>query len=78
MNQDIDWKQELLESGRFNKFQEKLLKDGAKNYMQGIYLGYLYSRWRKLKGLNLKDPIENKGQLQSSFKEFARKIKLIK
>mgnify|MGYP001282008139 FL=1 len=78
MNQDIDWKQELLESGRFNKFQEKLLKDGAKNYMQGIYLGYLYSRWRKLKGLNLTDPIENKGQLQSSFKEFARKIKLIK
>ena len=78
MNQDIDWKQELLESGRFNKFQEKLLKDGAKNYMQGIYLGYLYSRWRKLKGLNLADPIENKGQLQSSFKEFARKIKLIK
>ena len=78
MSQDIDWKQELLESGRFNKFQEKLLKDGAKNYMQGIYLGYLYSRWRKLKGLNLTDPIENKGQLQSSFKEFARKIKLIK
>ena len=78
MIQDIDWKQELLESGRFNKFQEKLLKDGAKNYMQGIYLGYLYSRWRKLKGLNLTDPIENKGQLQSSFKEFARKIKLIK
>ena len=78
MNEDIDWKQELLESGRFNKFQEKLLKDGAKNYMQGIYLGYLYSRWRKLKGLNLTDPIENKGQLQSSFKEFARKIKLIK
>ena len=78
MNQDFDWKQELLESGRFNKFQEKLLKDGAKNYMQGIYLGYLYSRWRKLKGLNLTDPIENKGQLQSSFKEFARKIKLIK
>ena len=78
MNQDIDWKQELLESGRFNKFQEKLLKDGAKSYMQSIYLGYLYGRWKKLKGLNLTDPIENKGQLQSSFKEFARKIKLIK
>ena len=78
MNQDIDWKQELLESGRFNKFQEKLLKDGAKTYMQSIYLGFLYGRWKKLKGLNLKDPIENKGQLQSSFKEFARKIKLIK
>ena len=66
----IDWKQELLESGNFNKFQEKLLKNGAKNLMQGFYLGALYTRWRKLKGLNLNDPKENTGQMQSSFKEF--------
>lgn len=31
----IDWKKELLESQKFNKFQEKLLKDGAKSFMQG-------------------------------------------
>ncbi len=66
-----DWKQELLESGNFNKFQEKLLTNGPKTYMQSIYLGYLYGRWKKLKGLNLNDPIENKGQLQSSFKKFS-------
>ena len=68
---EIDWKQELLESGRFNKFQEKLLKNGAKNFMQGIYLGYLYNRYRKLKGLNINDPKENTGQMQSNYKEWS-------
>ena len=72
--EQINWKKELLESGNFNKFQRNLLENGAKNYMQGIYMGYLYSRWKKLKGLNLQDPQENKGQLRSSFKEFAKKI----
>ena len=71
----IDWKQELLESGNFNRFQEKLLKNGAKNLMQGFYLGALYTRWRKLKGLNLNDPKENTGQMQSSFKEFSDNVK---
>ena len=68
---EIDWKQELLESGRFNKFQEKLLKNGAKNFMQAIYLGYLYNRYRKLKGMNINDPKENTGQLQSNYKEWS-------
>ncbi len=68
----IDWKQEVLESGNFNKFQEKLLKNGAKNFMQAIYLGYLYNRYRKLKGLNINDPKENTGQLQSSYKEWSK------
>ena len=39
--------------------------------MQGIYLGYLYNRYRKLKGLNINDPKENKGQLQSNYKEWS-------
>ena len=70
-----DWKQELLESQSFNKFQEKLLKNGAKSFMQSVYLGYLYTRWRKLKGLNLNDPKENTGQMQSSFKDFSGNVK---
>ena len=75
MKEEIDWKRELLESKKFNnKFSKNILENGAKNYMQGIYMGYLYSRWRKLKGLNINDPVENKGQLQSSFKEFAKKL----
>ena len=75
---EIDWKQELLESGRFNKFQEKLLKNGAKNFMQGIYLGYLYNRYRKLKGMNINDPKENTGQLQSNYKEWSESSQQLK
>ena len=43
----IDWKKELLESGRFkNDFERNLLENGAKNFIpQGIYLGLMYSRW---------------------------------
>ena len=76
MTKEIDWKKELLESGRFNsKFQTNLLENGAKNFMQGIYLGYMYSRWRKIRGLDKDDPKENTGQLQSSFQEFEGKVK---
>ena len=50
MKEEIEWNNELLESGRFNdKFQKNLLKDGAKNYMQEIYMGYMYNRWRKIR-----------------------------
>jgi len=76
MTEKINWQKELLESRKFNdKFSKSLLEHGAKNFMQGIYLGYMYSRWRKLKGLNLNDPKENSGQMQSTFKEFEKKIK---
>ena len=60
MKEEIDWKKELLESGRFNdKFRKNLLEDGAMNFMQGIYLGYMYSRWRKIRGVDKYDPVEN-------------------
>ena len=76
MKEEIDWKKELLESGRFNnQFSKDLLENGAKNFMQGIYLGYMYSRWRKIRGLDEDNPLENKGQMQSSYKEFETKIK---
>jgi len=76
MKEEIDWKKELLESGRFNdQFSKDLLENGAKNFMQDIYLGYMYSRWRKIKGMDKEDLVENKGQMQSSFKDFEKKIK---
>ena len=76
MKEEIDWKEELLESGRFNdQFSKGLLENGAKNFMQGIYLGYMYSRWRKIRGLDKDDPIENKGQMQSSLGKFFRGTK---
>ena len=76
MTEKINWQKELLESRKFNdKFSKNLLENGAKNFMQGIYLGYMYSRWRKIRGLDNDDPIENKGQMQSSLKDFEKKIK---
>ena len=76
MAEKINWQNELLESGKFNdKFSKNLLEHGAKNFMQGIYLGYIYSRWRKIRDLEKDDPDENRSQLQSSFKEFEKGIK---
>ena len=76
MTEKINWQKEWIESGRFNdKFSKNLLEHGAKNFMQGIYLGYMYSRWRKIRGLDKNDPIENTGQMQSSFEDFGKKIK---
>tara|TARA_B100001989_G_scaffold47295_1_gene30259 strand:- start:1508 stop:1738 length:231 start_codon:yes stop_codon:yes gene_type:complete len=76
MKEKINWQQELIESGKFNdKFSKNLLEHGAKNFMQGIYLGYMYSRWREIRGLDKDDLVENKGQMQSSYKDFENKIK---
>ena len=56
MKEEIDWKKELLESKKFNnKFSKNILENGAKNYMQEIYMGYMYSRWKKIRGLNFPD-----------------------
>ena len=64
MTEKINWQKELLESRKFNnKFSKSLLDYGAKNFMQGIYLGYMYSRWRKIRGLDKDDTVENKGQM---------------
>ena len=62
MKEEIDWKKEIIESRRFNsKFQKNLLEDGANNFMQGIYLGYMYSRWKKIRSLDKDDPLGTKG-----------------
>ena len=69
-----NWQRELLESGKFNdKFSKNLLELGARNFMQEIYLGYMYSRWRKIRGFDKDDPRENSDQMQSLFKEFKKK-----
>ena len=71
MTEKINWQKEILESRNFNdQFSENLLAHSAKNFMQGIFLGYMYSRWRKIRGLDKYDPGENAGHMQSSFKSF--------
>ena len=76
MKEYINWQQEILASVKFNnKFSRNLLENGAKNYMHVIYLGYMYSRWRKMRVLDNDDLKENKGRMQSSFRDFEKKIK---
>ena len=43
--------------------------------MQDIYIGYMYARWRNMRSLDKDDPKENIGLIQSSFKEFQKRIK---
>ena len=69
MEHNNNWKEELLASATFNAKERNLLKNGAKSLTDSWYLGALYLRWKKLKGLHQKNTVENKGQLQSSFKE---------
>ena len=50
MKEEIDWKKELLESKKLNnQFSKNILENGAKNYMQEIYMGYMYQRWKMIR-----------------------------
>ena len=50
MKEEINWQKEILASKKFNdKFSRNLLEKGAKNYMQEIYMGYMYNRFRKIR-----------------------------
>ena len=74
MKGKINWQKELIESRKFNnKFSKIFLENGAKNFMQGIYLGYMYSRWRKIRGLDKDDPVENTGQMYHHSKSLRKK-----
>ena len=68
-----NWKEEFFDSQNLNKKESNLLKNGAKSLTDSWLLQSLYVRWKRLKGYKDSD-IENKGQFQSSFKEFDRKI----
>ena len=71
MIEEIDWKQELLDSANFNCKQEKILKNGAKSLTDSWILGALYTRWKKLKGIR---PDPETPDCSSSFQEWNKKI----
>ena len=59
MIKKINWHKDLLESRRLNdQLSKGLLENGSKNFMQGVYLGYMYYRWRKIRDLDKDDPVE--------------------
>ena len=70
MTEKIDWKKELLDSEKFNKKQENLLKNGAKSLTNRWLLGVLYTRWKKLKDIR-EQPSRD---CSSSFQEWNKKI----
>ena len=49
MTEKIDWKEELLDSAKFNEKQKNLLKHGAKSLTDTWLVGALYTRWKKMK-----------------------------
>ena len=71
MKEQIDWKQELLDSANFNGKQEKILKHGPKSLTDSWFLGALYTRWKKLKGIK---PDPEPPDCQSSFLEWEKRL----
>ena len=71
---DSNWKEEYKQYTTNKRYLE-LLENGAKSISQGWILGALYNKWKRIKGYDKYDPIENKGQLQSSFKDWESKIR---
>jgi len=69
---DSNWREEYKSYTR-NKMELDLLEHGPKSLSQSWHLQALYSNWKKMKGYNEFDPKENKGQMQSSLKEFFEK-----
>ena len=73
MKEEIDWKKELLESGKFNnKFSKNILENGSKNYMKKIHMRYMYNRWRKIRNLISNTPQKVVHQIILSFNRLRR------
>ena len=71
MSEEINWREELLESANFNGKQERILREGPRSLVDSWILGALYSRWKKLSGYR-EPPFPN---CQSSFQEFNKKVR---
>ena len=71
---DSNWREEY-KSYTTNKRYIELLENGPKQLSQAWVLQALYNEWKKIKGYDKLDPKENKGQLQSSMKDFFQKQK---
>ena len=72
MTEQIDWKQKILDSTKFNTQQENLLKKGAKSLTNTWLLGVLYTRWKKLKGIR-KQPSPD---YSSNFRSGIKKVRM--
>ena len=71
---DSNWREDYKQYTS-NKRHLELLENGPKQLSQAWVLQALYNEWIKIKGYDKLDPKENKGQLQSSMKDFFQKQK---
>ena len=71
---DSNWREEYKQYTSNKRYLE-LLENGPKQLSQAWVLQALYNEWKKIKGYDKLDPEENKGQLQSSMKDFFQKQK---
>ena len=71
MSEEINRREELLESANFNGKQERILREGPRSLVDSWILGALYSRWKKLRGYR-EPPVPN---CQSPFQEFNKKVR---
>ena len=69
-----NWREEYKQYTSNKRYLE-LLENGPKQLSQAWVLGALHNEWKKIKGYDKLDPKENKGQLQSSLKEYEESIK---
>ena len=70
---DSNWREEY-KSYTTNKRYIELLENGPKSLSQSWLLGAMYQEWKRMRGYKEPDT-ENKGQLQSSLKEFFSKTR---
>ena len=66
---DSNWRQEYKDYTTNKRYLE-LLEHGPKSLSQAWILGALHNEWKKMKGYADDYAEENKGQLQSSFKDW--------
>ena len=71
---DSNWREDYKQYTS-NKRHLELLENGPHSLSQALLLGALHNEWKKIKGYDKLDPEENKGQLQSSMKDFFQKQK---
>jgi hypothetical protein len=74
---DSNWRNEYIDikSTQLSKRQVELLEKGPTQLSQAWLLGAMHNDWKRIKGYKDDYPKENKGQCQSSLKEFYAKYK---
>ena len=70
------WREEYLEmKAGLSQLQIQLLKEGPHQLAQAWLLQAMHNDYKKMKGIKEDHPKENKGQLQSSLKDFLKRTK---